>query len=149
MSDHPSGPAGKDGPLEGGCDCGEIRYRVTRAPMTVHCCHCHWCQRESGSAFALNAMVEAEHVELLQGALEAVDTPADGVPGPLLLLPLAIRGRVLGLARIHPEGEPAASARTGELLCAALSAALRNTLLYGSLLEAVDDVAAARRTSGG
>jgi DNA-binding NarL/FixJ family response regulator len=78
-----------------------------------------------------------------------VDTPADGKLGPLLVLPLVIRGRVLGLVRIHPEREQAASARTGELLAAALSAALRNTLLYRSLLEAVDDVAAARRTSGG
>ncbi len=77
-----------------------------------------------------------------------VDTPASGDAGPLLVLPLAVRGRVLGLARIHPEREEAASARTGELLSAALSAALRNTLLYGSLLEAVDDVAAARRNDG-
>lgn len=77
-----------------------------------------------------------------------VDTPNGGEAGPLLVLPLAIRGKVLGLARIHPEREDAASARTAELLSAALSAALRNTLLYGSLLEAVDDVAAARRNDG-
>jgi hypothetical protein len=40
-------------PLEGGCDCGEVRYRLTTRPLIVHCCHCRWCQRESGTAFAL------------------------------------------------------------------------------------------------
>ena len=78
----------------------------------------------------------------------SIDTPADGAPGPLLVLPLAIRGKVLGLARIHPESPASASTRTGEMLAAALSAALRSALLYRSLLEAVDDVAAARRRLG-
>lgn len=61
---------------EGGCDCGEIRYRVTTRPMFVHCCHCRWCQRESGASFALNAMYEAERVVLLEGVPEVVDTPS-------------------------------------------------------------------------
>ena len=43
-------------PLEGGCDCGAVRYRIETAPMFVHCCHCRWCQRESGASFALNAI---------------------------------------------------------------------------------------------
>jgi hypothetical protein len=63
-------------PLEGGCDCGGVRYRMTTPPMYVHCCHCRWCQRESGSAFALNAMIEADRVELLQGTPEVVLTPS-------------------------------------------------------------------------
>ena len=67
--------------LEGGCDCGELRYRMTRAPMIVHCCHCRWCQRESGASFALNAMVEAAQVELLTGAPEAIDTPSESGKG--------------------------------------------------------------------
>lgn len=46
-------------PLEGGCDCKAVRYRMATAPLFVHCCHCRWCQRESGSAFALNAMIES------------------------------------------------------------------------------------------
>ena len=49
-------------PLEGGCDCGAVRYRMETAPLFVHCCHCRWCQRESGSAFALNAMIESERM---------------------------------------------------------------------------------------
>jgi hypothetical protein len=67
--------------MDGGCDCGEVRYRMTRAPMVVHCCHCRWCQRETGASFALNAMVEAEHVELLSGTPELVDTPSESGKG--------------------------------------------------------------------
>ena len=67
--------------LEGGCTCGAVRYRMTGAPLFVHCCHCRWCQRETGSAFALNAMVEAEHVELLAGRPELVDTPSESGRG--------------------------------------------------------------------
>jgi hypothetical protein len=53
--------------LEGRCDCGAVRYRMTSAPMFVHCCHCLDCQRQTGSAFVLNALIEAARVELLSG----------------------------------------------------------------------------------
>jgi hypothetical protein len=62
--------------FEGGCTCRHVRYRMTSRPMFVHCCHCRWCQRETGSAFALNAMIEADRVELLSGEVELVDTPS-------------------------------------------------------------------------
>jgi len=52
---------------EGGCACGHVRYKMTSEPLIVHCCHCRWCQRQTGTAFALNALVEAEYVELLKG----------------------------------------------------------------------------------
>jgi hypothetical protein len=55
-------------PLEGGCTCRSVRYELATKPLFVHCCHCRWCQRETGSAFALNAMIEAEHVHVLQGS---------------------------------------------------------------------------------
>ncbi len=61
--------------LEGGCTCGAVRYRMTRAPMFVHCCHRRWCQRETGASFALNAMIEADRVVLLKGVPETVVTP--------------------------------------------------------------------------
>ena len=48
--------------LEGGCACGAVRYRLTSAPMFVHCCHCRDCQRQTGSAFVLNALIEADRV---------------------------------------------------------------------------------------
>jgi hypothetical protein len=62
--------------FEGGCTCRRVRYRMTSRPMFVHCCHCRWCQRETGTAFALNAMIEADRVELLSGEVELVDTPS-------------------------------------------------------------------------
>jgi hypothetical protein len=62
-------------PLEGGCDCGAVRYRVHTAPLVVHCCHCRWCQRASGASFALNAMIEADRLVTLEGTAELVATP--------------------------------------------------------------------------
>ena len=61
--------------VEGGCTCRAVRYRLVSRPMFVHCCHCRWCQRETGSAFVLNALFEADRVVVLQGAPEAVLTP--------------------------------------------------------------------------
>jgi len=62
--------------FEGGCTCRRVRYRMTSRPLFVHCCHCRWCQRETGAAFALNAMIEAERVERLADAPELVHTPS-------------------------------------------------------------------------
>lgn len=68
-------------PIDGGCDCGTLRYRMTSRPLFVHCCHCRWCQRESGSSFALNAMLEADRVLALSGEPEMVDTPSNSGKG--------------------------------------------------------------------
>ena len=68
-------------PLEGGCTCRAVRYRMATRPLFVHCCHCRWCQRETGASFALNAMIEADRVALLQGQLEIVDTPSNSGRG--------------------------------------------------------------------
>ena len=65
--------------LDGGCDCRAVRYRLSGAPLFVHCCQCRWCQRESGSAFtfALNAMVESDRVSMLRAqAPELLNTPS-------------------------------------------------------------------------
>jgi hypothetical protein len=72
-------------PLEGGCDCRAVRYRISATPLFVHCCHCRWCQRESGASFALNAMIESEFVQQLQGAPEAIDTPSASGRGQQIL----------------------------------------------------------------
>jgi hypothetical protein len=71
-------------PLEGGCDCRRIRFRMETAPLFVHCCHCRWCQRETGSAFALNAMIETDRLTLLGDAPELVDTPSASGRGQLI-----------------------------------------------------------------
>ncbi|HEX8442757.1 MAG TPA: GFA family protein [Allosphingosinicella sp.] len=62
---------------EGGCECGRSRYRLKASPIAVNCCHCRDCQKLSGSAFALNALVEAEYVQLLSGS-DAVESGAGG-----------------------------------------------------------------------
>jgi hypothetical protein len=64
-------------PAEGGCSCGEVRYRLTSEPLFTHCCHCLNCQRQTGSAFVINLLIEADRVELLAGAPQPVDVPRD------------------------------------------------------------------------
>ena len=68
-------------PLAGGCSCRSVRYRMETRPLVVHCCHCRWCQRETGASFALNAMIEADRVTLLGGEPELVDTPSESGRG--------------------------------------------------------------------
>lgn len=67
--------------MEGLCTCGTVRYQLTTKPLFVNCCHCRWCQRETGSAFALNAMIEADRVILLQGKPETINTPSNSGKG--------------------------------------------------------------------
>jgi hypothetical protein len=64
-------------PREGGCACGEVRYRLTSDPLFTHCCHCLNCQRQTGSAFVINLLIETDRVELLAGAPQPVDVPRD------------------------------------------------------------------------
>jgi hypothetical protein len=71
-------------PLEGGCDCRFVRYRMATAPLFVHCCHCRWCQRETGASFALNALIESDRVAALGAEPEFVDTPSNSGRGQLI-----------------------------------------------------------------
>ena len=70
---------------DGGCDCAGVRYRLHARPLFVHCCHCRWCQRESGSAFALNAVIESSCLTLRQGVPQRVDTPSASGAGQVVL----------------------------------------------------------------
>lgn len=70
---------------DGGCDCGAVRFRMTARPLFVHCCHCRWCQRETGSAFALNALIETDRIELPAGAPEPVITPSPSGKGQKIM----------------------------------------------------------------
>jgi len=72
-------------PLEGGCTCRAIRYQMISAPLFVHCCHCRWCQRETGASFALNAMIEADRVVVLKGEPEVVATPSNSGKGQKII----------------------------------------------------------------
>jgi hypothetical protein len=62
---------------EGGCACGAVRYRLTSDPLFTHCCHCLNCQRQTGSAFVINVLIEADRLELLAGVPQPVDGPRD------------------------------------------------------------------------
>ncbi len=70
---------------EGGCVCGEVRFKLTDTPLIVHCCHCRWCQRETGSAFALNAMIESNRIVTLNGHPEKVKIPSESGKGQKIL----------------------------------------------------------------
>jgi hypothetical protein len=63
---------------EGGCACGALRYRLASEPLFIHCCHCSSCQRQTGSAFVINLLIEADRVEITEGAPRPVDVPRDG-----------------------------------------------------------------------
>ena len=72
-------------PVEGGCTCRAVRYRMATKPLFVNCCHCTWCQRETGSAFVLNAMIETDRLMLLSGTPEVVKTPTNSGKGQKIL----------------------------------------------------------------
>ena len=63
--------------FEGGCSCGAVRYRLKTAPMFVHCCHCRDCQRQTGGAFAINALIETDRIERLAGEPRPVSMPTE------------------------------------------------------------------------
>ena len=63
--------------VNGGCSCGEVRYRLASEPLFVHCCHCLSCQDQTGSAFAINLLIERDRFELLAGAPQPVEVPRD------------------------------------------------------------------------
>lgn len=67
--------------FDGGCDCKHVRYRMLSTPLFVHCCHCRWCQRETGSAFVMNALIESNRVQVLSGEPELVLTPSNSGKG--------------------------------------------------------------------
>ena len=74
-----------DYPAEGGCTCRSVRYRLASGPLFVHCCHCTWCQRETGSAFAINALIESNRVDVVCGQPEPVATPSNSGRGQAIV----------------------------------------------------------------
>ena len=69
--------------FQGGCACRSVRYKLLSKPMFVHCCHCSWCQRETGTAFALNALIEPGRMEVT-GEVVLVDTPSNSGKGQVI-----------------------------------------------------------------
>jgi hypothetical protein len=79
-----SQPLTTEFPLPGRCACGIIRYEITSTPLIVHCCHCRWCQRETGSAFVINAVIEDDRVRLMAGRPQVVNTASESGRGQLI-----------------------------------------------------------------
>ena len=71
--------------MQGRCSCGAVGYSLSAEPLVVHACHCTWCQRESGSAFALNGMIESRHIDVTRGTPEAVELPTASGKGQRLM----------------------------------------------------------------
>jgi len=99
--------------MEGRCACGEVRYRLSGRPFAVHCCHCRACQRETGSAFVINGLIESGRVEVLSGAPETVNTPSDSGKGQLIVR--CPNCRVALWSHYGGMGEKAAFVRVGTL----------------------------------
>lgn len=70
--------------FDGRCTCGHVRFRLHGRPLIVHCCHCRWCQRESGTAFALNAFIEHDRVETIAGTPVEVTVPSESGKGQII-----------------------------------------------------------------
>lgn len=103
--------------MQGGCTCGQVRYRLLDRPMFTHCCHCSWCQRETGSAFALNALIERDRLEVT-GELEYQRLPSASGKGQevarcpackvVLFSHYAGSGRLSAFVRVGTLDDPAA-----------------------------------------
>lgn len=70
---------------KGKCSCGDVEFELHRVPMFIHCCHCSWCQRETGSAFALNAMVETSNVKITKGSVLEIQNPSNSGKGQTIV----------------------------------------------------------------
>jgi GAF domain-containing protein len=129
-----------DGPLarEAECDGGRRADRATLARG----------RGLTGAVFETGRLVASDAPQSDPRFDPAADTPEDGRPGPLLCGPLRFRGKTLGVFRVFPERAETAAPATGEVLAAALSAAVRNVLLYRSLVDTIEEVAQARRDAG-
>lgn len=104
--------------MRGSCTCGATSFEMTRDPIVTHACHCTWCQRENGSAFALHAYVETSAVELLSGKIEEQILPTNSGLGQIvarcahcgttLWSHFANSGRALAFVRVGTFDEPGA-----------------------------------------
>jgi DNA-binding response OmpR family regulator len=99
----------------------------------------------TGSVLQSGGMIASQDPESDPRFALEIDTPQGGQPRPMLCVPLTLRGKVIGVCRAFLQDGGVACARTGEVLAAALSAAVRNALLYRSLVETIEEVAEARR----
>lgn len=102
-----------DETYDGRCTCGAVQFRLESAPLFIHCCHCTWCQRDTGASYVLNALIETDRLTLLQGEPERVDTPtASGNGQQVWRCPAC---KVALWSRYAGFGEPISFVRVGTL----------------------------------
>ena len=70
--------------MKGRCSCGSVQYELNDTPLFVHCCHCLWCQRESGAAFAINLLIETDRITL-EGSVCDVPLPSESGNGQTMV----------------------------------------------------------------
>jgi hypothetical protein len=97
--------------LTGGCSCGQVRYQLVDKPIRVHCCHCSDCQRHTGSAFVLNAIIETAAIKILRGKLQAVPVPRGFGPHDIYRCPKC----KVALWSAYGRGRPIRFVRVGTL----------------------------------
>ena len=100
--------------FEGRCTCGQVRFRMNSSPMIVHACHCTECQRLSGGAFAINALIETDRVERLSGETEAV--PVTGTSGKIQTIHRCPRCKVALWSHYPGAGPKVSFMRVGTLV---------------------------------
>ena len=103
--------------MSGRCSCGAVNYHLSSEPMFVHCCHCHDCQRLSGSAYLLNALIETDRVAVVGELTEVhLQTPSGGgkvvkrcaACGDAIFSHYLIRGSSIAFVRVGTLDDPAA-----------------------------------------
>lgn len=56
-----------DLPIDGGCRCGAVRFRIDAPPLLTMACHCTGCQRMTGGAYSLSVAVPSAGFRVVEG----------------------------------------------------------------------------------
>lgn len=124
--------------MQGGCNCRYVRFRLMSAPIFVNGCHCRVCQRETGSALAINVMIEADRVEIVNdGEPEIVVTQS----GTMVTRSARCPRCGVGLWGTHPDfGDAIRFVRGGTLDERVMPDAHFFTVTCHPLVQVPDDV---------
>lgn len=102
-------------PREGGCACGQVRYKVIAKPLIVHACHCRFCQRQTGGPHVINALFETDLVEITAGSVERTTVPSPSGSGQTIARCPACKVAVWSYYLINGLGENLKFLRVGTL----------------------------------
>lgn len=110
--DHPSAPSRADAAtMVGGCNCGAVRYLITRPILTAYICHCHRCQKRTGSAFSMSVVVPADGFRVVEGEPLRTERLVAGGAKNLSWVCPACHSRT----HTHREGRATVNVRAGTL----------------------------------